>query len=187
MINEAQSHEAISDSFNIGLVIAGTSQTSMREHLLLGATKCDSWPNFVREVETIEHAKRTISAPTPMEMDAFQGVCHKCEKHCQRMSEFDPRRGSLNARSVEKDFMDSVGHEVTHQQQENHRKEDGKVLEKVTVKEHRRVESSKAAKEEPNGKVRERERKINVSTNSTARRTMVKWILGTVARTVMTD
>ena len=81
MIYEAQSHEAIIDSLKIGLVIAGTSQSSMREHLLLGATKCDSWPNFVREVETIEHAKKTTTAPNPMESDAFQGLCHKCGKY----------------------------------------------------------------------------------------------------------
>ena len=58
MIHEAQSHEVISDSLKIGCVIAGMSQSSMRKHLLLSATKCDSWPNFVREVETNEHAKK---------------------------------------------------------------------------------------------------------------------------------
>ena len=78
MIYEAQSHEAISDSLKIGFVNAGMSQSSV---LLLSNTKCDSWPNFVREVETIEHAKRTISAPTPMESDALHGVCHKCGKY----------------------------------------------------------------------------------------------------------
>ena len=51
-----------------------------------------------------------------------------------------------NARRAVKDCMDSVGHEVTHQQQENHRKEDGKVLEKVTVKEHRKGGKSKGGK-----------------------------------------
>ena len=56
-------------------------QSSMSEHLLLSATKCDNWTNFVREIESIEHAKKTISAPTPMERDAFQGNCHKCGKY----------------------------------------------------------------------------------------------------------
>ena len=69
MIYEAQSRETISDSLKIGCVIAGMGQSSMREHLLLSATKCDNWTNFVREVESIEHAKKTISAPTPMEID----------------------------------------------------------------------------------------------------------------------
>ena len=39
---------------------------------MLSATRCDSRSNFVREVESIEHAKKTISAPTPMEIDSFQ-------------------------------------------------------------------------------------------------------------------
>ena len=40
----------------------------------------ESWTNFVREMESIEHARKTITAPTPMELDAFQGNCHKCGK-----------------------------------------------------------------------------------------------------------
>ena len=44
----------------------------------MSATKCDSWTNFVREIESIEHARKTITAPTPMEIDACQGNCHKC-------------------------------------------------------------------------------------------------------------
>ena len=78
MICEAHSRETISDSSKIGCVVAGMCQSSMREHFLLSATKCDNWTNFVREVESIEHAKKTISAPTPMEIDSFQGNCHEC-------------------------------------------------------------------------------------------------------------
>ena len=73
MIYEAQSRETISDSLKIGCVIAGMGQNSMKEHLLMSATKCDSWTNFVREIESIEHARKTITAPTPMDLDAFQG------------------------------------------------------------------------------------------------------------------
>ena len=69
-----------SDSL-IGCVIAGMGQSSMREHILLSATKCYNWTNFVREIESIEQVKKTISAPTPMELDAFQGNCHKCGKY----------------------------------------------------------------------------------------------------------
>ena len=43
MIYEAQSRETISDSLNIGCVIAGVGQNSMKKHLLMSATKCDSW------------------------------------------------------------------------------------------------------------------------------------------------
>ena len=73
MIYEAHSRETISDSLKIGCVIAGMGQSSVREHLLLSATKCDSWSKFVRQVESIEHAKKIVSAPTPMEIDSFQG------------------------------------------------------------------------------------------------------------------
>ena len=38
----------------------------------MSATKCDSWTNFVGGIESIEHARKTITAPTPMEIDAFQ-------------------------------------------------------------------------------------------------------------------
>ena len=81
MIYEAQSRETISDTLKIGCVIACMGQRSSREHLLMSATKCDSWTNFVRESESIGHARKTITAPTPMELDAFQGNCHKCGKY----------------------------------------------------------------------------------------------------------
>ena len=59
MICEAQGRETISDSLKIGCVIAGMGQSCMREHLLLSATTCGNWSNFVQEVESIEHAKKT--------------------------------------------------------------------------------------------------------------------------------
>ena len=71
MIYDAQSRETISDSLTIGSVIAGLGQNSMRDHLLRSATKCDSWSNFVRVDESIEHAKTTVSAPTPMEIEQW--------------------------------------------------------------------------------------------------------------------
>ena len=42
MIYEAQSRETTSDSLKIGCVIASVGQNSMKEHLLMSATKCDS-------------------------------------------------------------------------------------------------------------------------------------------------
>ena len=50
MIYEAQSRETISDSLKTGCVVAGVGQSSVREHLLLSATKCDNWTNFAREI-----------------------------------------------------------------------------------------------------------------------------------------
>ena len=99
MIYEAQSRATILKKLVVSLLVMG--QRSMREHLLLSATMCDSWSNFVREVEAIEHAKKTISAPTPMESDSFQGVCHKCGKYghtakeCRSSSQGGGREASV--------------------------------------------------------------------------------------------
>ena len=163
MIHEAQSRETISDFLKISCVIAGMGQSSMKEHLLLSA-KCDSWSNFVREVAAIEHAKKTISAPTPMEIDAFQGVCHKCEKHTDTLPKSVGVRSkeeqrNINARNAEKDIMDNVGREATHQQTESYRKEDGRWQKKETAREHRSVASPRAEKVEPKGKVKEKRKK----------------------------
>ena len=46
MIYEAQSRETISDSLNIGCVIAGLGQNRMREHLLMSATKIRQLDKF---------------------------------------------------------------------------------------------------------------------------------------------
>ena len=111
----------------------------------MSATKCDSWTNFVREIESIWHARKTTTAPTPMEIDALQGNCHKCGKYGLRKSvgvrAMEEQR-SLNARNVERDFMDSVGHGATPVPIKTHRKEDGKVTEKETVREPRKGENS---------------------------------------------
>ena len=147
MIYEAQSRETISDSLKIGCVIAGMGQNSKREHLLMSATKCDSWTNFAREIESIERVRKTITAPTPMEIDAFQGNCHKCGKYGHTAKECR----SLSHASMcanRKNIMDSVGHGATHHPTKTHRKEDGKVTEKETAREPRKVESSKEEKAE---------------------------------------
>ena len=41
----------------LAIVCQQVRARSMGEHLLLKATKCDSWSNFVREVESIEHGQ----------------------------------------------------------------------------------------------------------------------------------
>ena len=108
----------------------------MGEHLFLSATECDSWTNFVREIESIEHAKKPITAPTPMEIDAYQGNCLKCRKNVG-VRAMEVQR-SLNAHNVERKIMDSVGHGATHRLTKIHRKEDGKETEKETAREPKR-------------------------------------------------
>ena len=73
---------------------------------------------------------------------------------------------SLNVRNVERNIMDSVGHGATHHPTKTHRKEDGKVTEKETAREPRKVGSSKEEKAGTKGKEKVKERKDNVSTKS---------------------
>ena len=73
---------------------------------------------------------------------------------------------SVSVHNVERNIMDSVGHGATHHPIKTHRKEDGKVTEKETAREPRKVESSREEKAETNGKEELKERKDNVSTKS---------------------
>ena len=73
---------------------------------------------------------------------------------------------SLNARIVERDFMDSVGHGAAPHPIKTHRKEDGKVTEKETVREPRKGESCQPEKADTKSKEKVKERKDNVSTKS---------------------
>ena len=88
-------------------------------------------------------AKKTISAPTPNEIESFQGKCHKCGKYGHTAKEFrSSSQGGADARSVEKYIMDNVGHLGTHHHTKIHRKEDGKVVKKEMAKEHRKGSKS---------------------------------------------
>ena len=171
MIYEAQSRETITDALKIGCVIAGMGQSSTREHLLLSATNRDSWTNFVREVESNEHVKKTISAPTPMEINSFQGNCHSAENTDTLRKSVGIRavegQRSLNVRSAGKDIMDSVGREATRHPTKIHRKkEDGKVTEQEMAREPRRVASSKVEKAGTMGKEKVSTKSKNLQKNS---------------------
>ena len=91
-------------------------QNGMKEHLLMSATKCDRWTNFDREIESIEHAKKTITAPTPMDLDAFQGNCHNAGRTDTLRKNVGvrtmERQRNLNVHNVERNIMDSVGQGV---------------------------------------------------------------------------
>ena len=155
MIYEAQSRETISDSLKIGCVIAGMGQNSMREHLLMSATKCDSWTNFVREMESIEHAKKPSLHRHRWSLMHFK----------ETVTTMEGQR-SLNVHNAERNIKDSVGYGATHHPTKIHRKEDGKETEKETAREPRKVEGSKEEKAETMGKDKVEERKDNVSTKS---------------------
>eukprot|EP00973_Karenia_brevis_P075233 10452367-Karenia_brevis.AAC.1 len=55
---------------------------SLKEHLLLAASRIKRWFEFVNEIESIELARRTASHPQPMQLDAiqqaFRGTRNKC-------------------------------------------------------------------------------------------------------------
>ena len=119
---------------------------------MLSATKCDSWSNFVREVESIEHAKKTISAPTPIDIDSFQGHIHKCGKYghaaeCRKSSHGGAEKPQCA--QCGENIMDSIcwTRSFTSSQ-------DGKKIEKEMAREHRRVASLKEEKVEPKGNTR---------------------------------
>ena len=152
--------ETICDCLKIGFLIVGMGQSSMRELILLSATKCDRWLNFVRKVESIQHAKKDISAPILIEIDSFQGNCHKCGNTDTLPQSVGVRakegQRSVNVRSVGKDIMESVRHKVSHHPTEIHRREDGKMMKKEMAREHRRVANPKVETKGKAGKGKER-------------------------------
>ena len=152
MIYEAQSRDTISDSLKIGCVVVGMCQSSMREHHLLSVTKSDSWTNFVREVESIEHAKNYIRLISRKLLQV-----RKIRTHCERVSELEPWRGRRASVCAvwKKNIMDSVGHGATRHPTKIHRKEDGKVTEQEIAREPRRVASPQ---EEKKGKGKKEQR-----------------------------
>ena len=86
-----------------------------------------------------EHATKTVTAPTPMEIDAFQGNCHKCgnyghtAKECRSFDLWRSRDASMCV-MWKRNIMDSVGHVAAHHLTKTHRKEDGKATEKENGK-----------------------------------------------------
>ena len=157
MIYEAQSWETISDFLKIDCVIAGMGHSSMKEHLLLSATN--------------EHAKKTISAPTPMEIDSFQSKTATSAENTDtppqsvgvRTKEWQRR---LNVRSVGKHHGQFWTRSYTSLHKES--QQGGWKLDRKEemAREHRRVASPKEKKVEPKGKAKVKERKDNVSTKS---------------------
>ena len=171
MIYEAQSRETMSDSLKIDCVIAGMGHSSMREHLLLSATKCDSWSNsnFGREVESIEHATKTISAPTPMEINSFQFNCHECGKYGHTVKEC---RSSSQA-GAEKLQCAQCG------KRHRGRKGDGNGTQKGG--------KSKGGKGGTQGKGKGKKGQRLNQNHRTSRRAVDKRILGTVVRSILAN
>ena len=96
---------------------------------------------------------------------------------------------NLNARSVEKDIMDSFEHEAAHLHQGSHRKVHGKVVEKETARGTQQGwQVQRWKKVEPGGRQRKgKERSTYQRTQRASRGTMVKSILGTVLRQPRAD
>ena len=146
MIYEAQSRETISDSLNIGCVIAGMGQNSMKKHLLMSATKCDCWTNFVREIESVEHAKKpSLHRHRWILMHSKESVTSAGStdtlRKNVRVRTMEGQR-NLNVHNVERNIMDTVGPGATHHPIKINRKEDGKETEEETAREPRKVDSS---------------------------------------------
>ena len=167
MIYEAHSRETISDSLKIGCVIAGMGQNSVREHLLMSATKCDSWTNFVREIESMSTRGKPSLHRHRWKLMHFKETATSAGNTDTLRKNVGGRvlegQRSLNVRNVERNIMDSVGHGAAHHHTKTHRMEDGKATEKESARE---PESSKEEKAETKGKEKVKERKDNVSTKS---------------------
>ena len=81
--------------------------------------------------------------------------------------------------------MDSVGHGATRHPTKINRKEDGKVTEKETAREPRRVASPKEEKAEFKGKEKVYKKRQRLTANHrTSRRAVNKWILGMLKQTL---
>ena len=79
--------------------------------------------------------------------------------------------------------MDTVKHEAAHHHTKTHRKEDGKVIEKETAREHRRGGKSKGGKGGTQGKNGQRLNEITELPDE-------QWterIMGTVVRSILAD
>ena len=170
MIYEAQSRETISDSLKIGCVIASMGQNSMKDHLLMSATKCDSWKNlFERLIRSSTQEKPSLHRHRWILMHSKEIVTSAGSVDTLRKNvgvrTMEGQR-NLNVHNVERNIMDSVGQGVTDHPTKKFRKEDGKETGKETAREPRKVESSKEEKAQTMGKEKVKERKDNVSTKS---------------------
>ena len=126
------------------------------------------------QFESIEHAKKTTSAPNPMEIDPFPGNSHTCGKYGH--SSVQGGAEKFQCAQCGK-IMDSVGHEATHHPTKIHRKQGGKVIEKEMTKEHRRVANPKEEWVEPKGKaeVKQRKERLNEVTEPPEKWTCGSW------------
>ena len=142
---------------------------------MTSATKCDSWTNFVREIESIEHAKKIISAPTPMDLDAFQGNCHKCGKYGHTAKECR----SLNHGGTEKPQCAQCG-----------KKHQGQCWTRSCTSSHKDSQKGgwkcdrKGNGKDVKGKGERKEGTMSQRNHRTTRGTMDWWILGTMVRTI---
>ena len=147
-------------------------QNSRREHFLMSATKCDSWTTLVREIESIEHARKTITAPTPMGLDAFQGNCHKCgeyghtAKECRSSSHGGAEKPQC-AQCGKKHHGQCWVRSCASSHQDSQKGEDGEETEKETASETRKVEKTETVGKE---KVEERRKRTTSQRKYTATR-----------------
>jgi hypothetical protein len=82
---EREAGELISDKLKIGVVVKGLPKGSLKEHMLLAASKAKSYAEFVRELEAIELAKNSLkNTAQPMSIDnvdnSFKGKCSYCKR-----------------------------------------------------------------------------------------------------------
>ena len=191
MIYEAQSRETISDSLKIGCVIAGIGQNSMKEHFLMSATTCDSWTNFVREVLSIEHARKAITAPTPMELMHSKetvtsvGSTDTLRKNVGVRAMKEQREASMCTMWKETPWtvLDTELH-IIPQRFTERRMERRQKRKRQGNPERWKVQRRKRRKPWERKRWR-KERTTSQRNHRTTRRTVDRWILGTMVRTIL--
>ena len=69
----------------IGCVVRGLEKSSYTDHVLLSVARADTWAKFIKELETIDVAKKssdgTISGGRLNLVGDFKGKCRKCGQY----------------------------------------------------------------------------------------------------------
>ena len=83
---EQQSADKVSDAIKMGVVLHHLPDQSLREHLLLNASRYDTYDKVAAEVRQVTMARAVWSGPSPMDVSALQqrgkdtSTCTTCGK-----------------------------------------------------------------------------------------------------------
>lgn len=70
---EAQSGHQIPDFIKAGIVMNGVEERTLRDHLVMHASRLDTFEKIRAEITEIARTRAALGGPTPMELDALKG------------------------------------------------------------------------------------------------------------------